>query len=914
MPLLSLLNPNPQKQFILGLVEKLNILRREVNEKYALRPSVIKPLIEAAMSEYLAGKPLSEQDCMKMIKYFIGLPDMKSSLIPLRAILKRDPSVKEDIFKQLETQLICPFDQVFLNYIASLIHEECYLKLPADSHEATVKDLAKEIEATRAIAWEKEIAGNQRIIQQQAVGFLQMMKDHEIKQAELSAKALEIKVSEARLDEETRRFQLDQIVLAQAALLNEHQANLAERAEKLSINKEALAAEADRIKGGPIRTTFVEQLKLSLDFANTAIAELKNQQRLLASELRQMFTLQTESIKEQLEAFKAMQLNTNHDLKELINKVNLELSTEQVKANKALHAQLNEVHDQVIEVNSKLINEGRMRDEEQARLQAQYHAIASRFEAFDLSSVKVDDFLALRNSHNELINSQQLLKIRLEAFALHTEGEFAVISSRLSSLEALPAAVISLSRELSDVKLSLLKRIEVLEAEQLHIKAELAVFKERLLASEVAKLPPDFVASLIEKQLKSYLLKRSLFHPALEGEPLWPKDYDIKLCDLIFSEKIGQGSFGLIFKGMWQAQTVAIKQIEGIISAKERAQFIREATIMSRLHSEYIVHFYGACIEPDNMCLVMAFMEKGSLEKVLPSLSWPERLKMAQDLAKGLCYLHAKDLIHTHIHPGNVLINSLNQAKWSEFSLSKTAYASVKSVASRTSQFSACLAPERMSLYPHISKASDIYSFGVLLWSLVTGKLPYQGMKEAEIITAVKTGYRESLKDMPEECARIIESCWHADPAKRPGAIEVERILSSISLRPSSPSADSLYEQAVEAHKAHRIGEAYAFFERAASKGNVKAHVSLGTMALRGEGGMPPNKAQAIRAFEFGVSHGHARAMYCLARMYEEGDGILTDLSKALALYRDASAADPGKEEYKRKVTLLSARVGPSLG
>jgi serine/threonine protein kinase len=314
----------------------------------------------------------------------------------------------------------------------------------------------------------------------------------------------------------------------------------------------------------------------------------------------------------------------------------------------------------------------------------------------------------------------------------------------------------------------------------------------------------------------------------------------------------------------------------------------------------------------------MDLMEKKDLAKVLPELSLQTRFQMAQDLARGLNYCHEQGVVHGDIKPANILVNNFNQGKWTDFGLSRTRQKSIATMQD-TSQEARWQAPESWQIRAEISPASDIYSFGMLLWSLLTGRLPYANLSDdTRIIARVQNGNREDLpENLPRGCKELIQQCWDANPLKRPRAVDLVQMLDQIKLeepthpRPVSPSGEALYNSAVIEHKAGRLYEAHQLYEGAANKHYAKALTNLGLFALDGTGGQPVDKLRAKTLLEQAAAAGHARAMFNLGRMHERGDGIAVNLPEALAWYRKAYEADPQDQRAKAKMELLGRLLAP---
>lgn len=442
----------------------------------------------------------------------------------------------------------------------------------------------------------------------------------------------------------------------------------------------------------------------------------------------------------------------------------------------------------------------------------------------------------------------------------------------------------------------------------------LAQQEKTLRLIQETRLDKGDLESIMARQVESM---RSHMAECLKIQPeqkksILPAHQQINFYDIVFDKKIAEGSFGSIYRGTWREQNVAIKLIERVASVADREQFVREAQIMSRLQSEYIVPFYGACLEEGRLCILMSYMDNGDLEFMMGTLNQDERLEMARDLAKGLHYLHEQKIFHGDIKPRNVLINKYKQAKWADFGLSKTQQSSIAEL-NLTSQSAHWQAPESWQSRDQISFASDIYSFGMLLWALMTGRQPYAHLKtDLDVIQKVQSGLRETMDAcVPDQCQKLIERCWSVNPLMRPRTAEIIQVLNQVSLRPEL-DATGLYNKAVEEHKKNNLTEAYNLYEQAANKGFVKAYTSLGLFSLTGIPGRPVDKVRAINFLERGVEGGHSRAFFNLARVYEKGEGVAKNIEKALDLYKNCLALEPGNKDAQSKVEVLSSTLGVS--
>lgn len=253
--------------------------------------------------------------------------------------------------------------------------------------------------------------------------------------------------------------------------------------------------------------------------------------------------------------------------------------------------------------------------------------------------------------------------------------------------------------------------------------------------------------------------------------------------DFTLGESLGSGSYGVVYKGTWLKSTpVAIKKISSFNQEEGASkEFLHETEIMATLAHPNIIRLYGICLEDDEQAMLLEYMPKGSLESFLKankqSLSWEQRWQMALGIGKGLVYLHHQNILHRDLKSANVLLDEHGQAKLCDFGLATVKTASQSSLKSKSnlqkSQQEAgvgtlrYLAPE--CLQGKYSKASDVYGYGMLLWELVTGEIPYQRLDGFNVIQQIQAGKLPEIpKGTPPVFAEWIAKCWSKKPEDRP--------------------------------------------------------------------------------------------------------------------------------------------------
>lgn len=210
-----------------------------------------------------------------------------------------------------------------------------------------------------------------------------------------------------------------------------------------------------------------------------------------------------------------------------------------------------------------------------------------------------------------------------------------------------------------------------------------------------------------------------------------------------FKEKLGAGGFGAVYKGILANRTVvAVKQLEGIEQGEK--QFRMEVATISSTHHLNLVRLIGFCSEGRHRLLVYEFMKNGSLDDFLFApeeqsgkfLSWEDRFKIALGTARGITYLHeeCRDcIVHCDIKPENILLDESCNSKVSDFGLAKLVnpkdhrYRTLTSVRGTRGY----LAPEWLANLPITSK-SDIYSYGMVLLEIVSGRRNFEVSEETD--------------------------------------------------------------------------------------------------------------------------------------------------------------------------------------
>ncbi|XP_044228302.1 mitogen-activated protein kinase kinase kinase 21 isoform X1 [Thunnus albacares] len=268
----------------------------------------------------------------------------------------------------------------------------------------------------------------------------------------------------------------------------------------------------------------------------------------------------------------------------------------------------------------------------------------------------------------------------------------------------------------------------------------------------------------------------------------------IPFSELVLEEIIGVGGFGKVYRGTWKDQEVAVKAArqdpdEDITAAAGSVK--QEAKLFSMLQHPNIIKLEGVCLEEPNLCLVMEYARGGTLNRVLTGRRIPPHILVnwAVQIARGMHYLHEEavvPIIHRDLKSSNILLLETIEnddigrktLKITDFGLAREWHRTTKMSAAGTYSW---MAPEviKSSLF---SKGSDVWSYGVLLWELLTGEVPYRGIDGLAVAygVAVNKLTLPIPSTCPEPFAKLMEECWDQDPHVRPSFSCILEQLSAI--------------------------------------------------------------------------------------------------------------------------------------
>ncbi|KAL8545196.1 hypothetical protein ACS0TY_005404 [Phlomoides rotata] len=282
---------------------------------------------------------------------------------------------------------------------------------------------------------------------------------------------------------------------------------------------------------------------------------------------------------------------------------------------------------------------------------------------------------------------------------------------------------------------------------------------------------------------------------------------------------LGEGGFGRVYHGIMQdGSEVAVKLLTKDNQNGDR-EFIAEIEMLSRLHHRNLVKLIGICIEQHTRCLVYELIRNGSVESHLHGpdksrgpLDWDARLKIALGAARGLAYLHEDSnprVIHRDFKASNVLLEDDFTPKVSDFGLAREATEGSHHISTRVMGTFGYVAPE-YAMTGHLLVKSDVYSYGVVLLELLSGRKPVdmsQPPGQENLVTWARPllANREGLEQLVDpsldgtydfddmaKVAAIASMCVHPEVTQRPFMGEVVQALKLIYNDSDEACADAL--------------------------------------------------------------------------------------------------------------------------
>lgn len=272
----------------------------------------------------------------------------------------------------------------------------------------------------------------------------------------------------------------------------------------------------------------------------------------------------------------------------------------------------------------------------------------------------------------------------------------------------------------------------------------------------------------------SFMAHMELFRPV-----------EVKTTDFKFLSSIGSGGNGDVFQALHIQTGVvcAVKQLKSqTLSKSEEHAFYREAKVMVKCQNFFLIPLWGISLESPYI-IAMKHIKKGSLRAAIlhqegaPILTPTNKTIIAFCIASGMQYLHDRKIIHRDLKTLNVLLDGKLYPHICDFGLSRVKSDEAQLMTQNIGT-PAWMAPEVYTESNYTNKV-DVYSYGILLWELLTDQKAFKNYTPVQHLSAVVKGHERPKipSRCPDKLKNLINQCWHHDPNIRPTFNEVMDVI-----------------------------------------------------------------------------------------------------------------------------------------
>ena len=252
-----------------------------------------------------------------------------------------------------------------------------------------------------------------------------------------------------------------------------------------------------------------------------------------------------------------------------------------------------------------------------------------------------------------------------------------------------------------------------------------------------------------------------------------------RIGPFIIGRQIGAGGMGIVYLAthIESGKQVALKVLPPALSDDEKLlqRFEREIGILKRLKHPNIVKYFGGGTHQGQRWYAMEYIDGGSLHDILKKrkrLTWDQAIQVGRQLTAALEHAHNAGIIHRDLKPGNLFVTKNGRIKLGDFGIARDTEATALTAAGKTVGTYAYMAPEQIHGNAPISRKTDLYATGCLLYELLVGETPFVTANPAEMLMMHLNDYPYNLHEKDVECPlaldQLVERLLQKEQDERP--------------------------------------------------------------------------------------------------------------------------------------------------
>lgn len=252
-----------------------------------------------------------------------------------------------------------------------------------------------------------------------------------------------------------------------------------------------------------------------------------------------------------------------------------------------------------------------------------------------------------------------------------------------------------------------------------------------------------------------------------------------RIGPFLLEKELGVGGMGIVYSAVYEKNGLkcAVKVLAPDMSGNEAVnqRFIRETEILKKLRHENIIRYYGAGSNRTQRFYAMEIIDGGALDQVIKRegrLDWETAVNYGIQIAKALEHAHNAGIVHRDLKPANLLLTKDGILKLTDFGIARDTEATALTQAGKTLGTMNYMAPEQISGKYPVTRKTDLYALGCVLFEMLTGRVPFQSETQAELLfkhlDEAPPSVREFNQTVPIGLTKLIDELLSKEPDDRP--------------------------------------------------------------------------------------------------------------------------------------------------